>query len=53
MITPNAEDDNASATVSEFQDTEEHESVPTPVCNSSSSEKTWSWKVEDYDAPKS
>ncbi|XP_056173733.1 protein VASCULAR ASSOCIATED DEATH 1, chloroplastic isoform X2 [Syzygium oleosum] len=52
VITPNAEDDNASATVSEFQDTEEHESVPTPVCNSSSSEKTWSWKVEDYDAPK-
>ncbi|XP_030511963.1 protein VASCULAR ASSOCIATED DEATH 1, chloroplastic isoform X2 [Rhodamnia argentea] len=52
VITPNAEDDNASATVSEFQDTEEHESIPIPVCSSSASEKTWSWKVEDYDAPK-
>ncbi|XP_010056391.2 protein VASCULAR ASSOCIATED DEATH 1, chloroplastic isoform X2 [Eucalyptus grandis] len=56
VIVPNAEDDNASATVSEFQDTEENDSTPIPVCspdcNSSSSEKTWSWKVEDYDAPK-
>lgn len=56
VIAPNAEDDNASATVSEFQDTEENDSTPIPVCspdcNSSSSEKTWSWKVEDYDAPK-
>lgn len=51
VITPNTEDD-ISATVSEFQDTEEHESVPIPVCSSSASEKTWSWKVEDCDAPK-
>jgi hypothetical protein len=48
----NVEDETVAATASEQQDNVE-DAEPLPNAEPSSSKKTWTWKEENFDAPKS
>lgn len=49
----NVEDEIVSAIASERQDNVEKDTEPLPNAESSSSKKTWTWKEENFEAPKS
>ncbi|KAM3685527.1 hypothetical protein ACB098_11G127200 [Castanea mollissima] len=48
----NVEDETVSAIASNRQDNVEKDTEPLPNAESSSSKKTWTWKEENFDAPK-